>query len=128
MTIDNQLSFKSHMNNLESKIARFVGVISKLSYFFPHNTLLTLYYSLVHYHFLYALSDWASSHNPYLTKLQSKAFRVFSETRIRDSMSQHFNFNTYFSYTTNTSSYLTCQTSNNNIFYPVSEICDVNAY
>ena len=52
ITIDNQLSFKTHINNLESKIARSVGVITKLSYYLPHNTLLTSYYSLVHSHFL----------------------------------------------------------------------------
>ena len=39
ITIDNQLSFKSHISNLESKIARSVGVIVKLSYYLPHNTL-----------------------------------------------------------------------------------------
>ena len=38
------------------------------------------------------------------------------------------NFNTYFSYTTNVSSRLSRQTSNNNIFYSVSEICNVNAH
>ena len=39
-TIDNQLSFKTRINNLESKIARSVGVIAKLNYYLPHNTLL----------------------------------------------------------------------------------------
>ena len=42
ITIDKQLSFKTHISNLESKIARSVGVIAKLSYYLPHNTLLTL--------------------------------------------------------------------------------------
>ena len=70
ITIDNQLSFKTHISNLESKIARSVGVIAKLSYYLPHNILFTLYYSLVQSHFLYTLPIWASTHKPYLTKLQ----------------------------------------------------------
>ena len=93
ITIDNQLSFKTHISNLESKIARSVGVIAKLSYYLPHNTLLTLYYSLVHSHFLYVLPVWVSTRKTYLTKLQrlqNKALRIISKTRIRDSISQQY--------------------------------------
>ena len=36
--IENQLSFKTHINNLESKIARSVGVIAKLSYSITFHT------------------------------------------------------------------------------------------
>ena len=93
ITIDNQLLFKTHINNLESKIARSVGVIAKLSYYLPHNTLLTLHNFLVHSHFLYALPVWASTHKPYLTKLQrqqNKALRMISKTHIRDSISQQY--------------------------------------
>ena len=70
ITIDNQLSFKTHISNLESITARSVDVIAKLSYYLPRNTLLTLYYSLVHSHFLYALPVSASTHKTYLAKLQ----------------------------------------------------------
>ena len=58
------------MNDLESKIDQSVGVIAKLSYYLPHNTLLTLYYSLVQSHFLYAWPVWGSTHKTYLPKLQ----------------------------------------------------------
>ena len=85
ITIDNQLSFKTHTNNLESKIARSVRVIAKLSYYLPHNTLVTLYYSPVHSHFLYVLPAWASTHKPCLTKLQrlqNKTLLIISKTSI----------------------------------------------
>ena len=91
--INNQLSFKTHISNLESETARSVGVIAKLSYYLPHRTLLTLYYSLVHSHFLYSLPVWASTNKTYLTKLQrlqNKALRIISKTRIRDSISQQY--------------------------------------
>ena len=93
ITINNQLSFKTYVSNLESKIAWSVGVIAKLRNHLPNNTLLTLYYSLVHSHFLYALPVWASTHKTYLTKLQrllNKALRIISKIRIRDSISQQY--------------------------------------
>ena len=40
--IDDHLSFKSHINHLENKILRSVGVIAKLCYYLPYNTLKTL--------------------------------------------------------------------------------------
>ena len=41
MLIDDQLSFKSHINFLEKKWTRSVGIMAKLSYHFPPNALLT---------------------------------------------------------------------------------------
>ena len=93
ITIDYQQSFETYIGNLESKFARSVGVFAKLSYYLPHNTLLTLYYSLVHSHFLHTLPAWASTHKTHLAKLQklqNKAVRIISKTRIRDSISQQY--------------------------------------
>ena len=54
--LDNELSLKSHIISLEKKIVRFIGVISKVSYYLLNNGLLSLYYFLVHTHLLYAIS------------------------------------------------------------------------
>ena len=53
--IDDQLSFKSHINFLETNLSRSVGIMAKLSYHLPLNALLTLYHSLVHVRLIYAL-------------------------------------------------------------------------
>ena len=53
--IDDHLSFQSHINHLENKISRSVGVIAKLSYYLPHNTSITVCYTLIQSHLLYAL-------------------------------------------------------------------------
>ena len=53
--IDDQLSFKSHINFLEKKLSRSVGITAKLSYHLPPGPLLTLYHSLAHIHLIYAL-------------------------------------------------------------------------
>ena len=157
INIDNQLSFITHINNLEINIARSVGVIAKLRYYLSHNFLSTLYYSLVHFH--YALPIWTATNKTYLTKfqrLQNKPLRTISRTRIRDSISslckefkvlkiddllmfemlrlctnlqkKTINFESHFSHTTNASSRLTCQTSSNDIFYRIKKICDINAH
>ena len=63
-----------------------IGIIAKVSYYFPNNALQTLYYSLVHTHLLYTISLWGSTYPTHLTKLkklQNKALRIISKTPIK---------------------------------------------
>ena len=53
--VDEHLSLKPHIIFLEKKIARSVGVLAKLSYYLPCNTLIILYYSLVHTVLIYIM-------------------------------------------------------------------------
>ena len=48
VVIDNELNFKQHIKILEGKVARSVGVLSKLKHFFPQSIMLQLHYALVH--------------------------------------------------------------------------------
>ena len=80
------LSFKPHIVFLEKKIARSVGVLVKLSYYLPCNTLIILYYSLLHTHLHYALPLWGATYKSCLIKfkmLQNKALRIIFKTKIR---------------------------------------------
>ena len=52
---DSKLKFQSHISLLEKKLARSVGILTKLSHFLPQEALLNLYYSLIHSQLLYAL-------------------------------------------------------------------------
>ena len=91
--IDDNLSFKSHIHYLESKLSRSVGVISRLRYFLPSSTLINLYYSLIHSHLLYGLPVWASTYKTYLTKirvLQNKAISIISETTYKERISPYY--------------------------------------
>jgi len=45
VTLDEKLNFMSHIKTLEPKIARSVGILSKLKYYLPESALLKLYYS-----------------------------------------------------------------------------------
>ena len=88
-----QLSFKSHINFFEKKLSRSVGIMAKLSYHLFPNSLLTLYHSLVHVHFIYALPVWATTFPTYLIKLkrlQSKGIRIITKIFPMDRISQHY--------------------------------------
>ena len=85
--IDSQLNFHSHIKSVENKIARSVGILSKLKHFFPSNSLLKLYYAFIHSHLLYGLSIWGCTHKSYLSKLQTlqnKAVKIICGGKYMD--------------------------------------------
>ena len=82
--IDNNLSWKHHIDHVAIKMSRTVGLICKLRHFLPRNTLLTIYRSLVAPYLTYGLTAWGQaykSHLEKLLKLQKRALRFiyFSE-------------------------------------------------
>lgn len=85
--LDNKLSFKDHIINLGKKIARSVGIISKLRHYFPSKILLKLYFTLIHPHLMYGILVWGSTYKTYSKKiasLQNKALRL---------VTNNFNYN-----------------------------------
>ena len=53
--IDSKLNFYFHLNVVANKLSRALGILCKLKHILSQNTLLKLYYSLVHLHLLYGL-------------------------------------------------------------------------
>ena len=47
VTLDSELSWKSHISFVENKIKRSIGILSKLRYYINLSTLKNLYYSLI---------------------------------------------------------------------------------
>ena len=88
VVLDNKLNFKHQINLLENKLAKAIGILSKLWYL-PSSTLLLLYHALVQPHILYVLPLWGSSFPSYLNtmqRLQNKAIRVIAKAKFRDSV------------------------------------------
>ena len=84
ITIDNQLSFKIRITNLGSIIARTIGVTAKLSYCLTKYLNNFILFSCS-FPFHLCLACLGSTHKMYLTKLQrlqNKALRIISKTRI----------------------------------------------
>ena len=68
--LDDKLNFKPHILQLETKLAKAVGILSKSRHILPLSALRILYFSLIHPHLLYALPIWGSTFLFYFKKLQ----------------------------------------------------------
>ena len=85
--MNSQLNFKSHIEKIQSKIAKGIGNLFKLNKLLPQNALLTLYYSLVHPHLTYGILIWGSTYKSHLQVLQlsqNKAMRALFEQQLSD--------------------------------------------
>ena len=69
--IDSNLNFRFHLEEIENKLSKSLGILCKLKPILPQNALLKLYYSMVHSHLLYGLVVWGSTFPSYLKKLNS---------------------------------------------------------
>ena len=58
VTLDENLTFKDHVNKVTSTISKSVGVMRRLYYQLPANVMIILYYSSVYSHLTYALLAW----------------------------------------------------------------------
>ena len=90
--LDCHLNFRLHINFLESKIARCVGILAKLKHALPEKTLISLYYARVNSHLLYRLTVWGGLSKTSLDKLNTlhnKAVKIVAEARHFDHVTPH---------------------------------------
>ena len=76
--IDNNLSWKYHIDHITIKVNRTVGLIAKLRHFLPTHTLLNIYHALIAPYLTYGLTAWGQACKSYLDKLlklQKRALR-----------------------------------------------------
>ena len=59
--IHSKLNFKERILTLENKIARSVGILSKVRYNFPLKTVLQLYHVFIHPLLIYGIVVWGST-------------------------------------------------------------------
>ena len=74
--IDSQLTWKAHIDNISTKIAKNIGIITKARRIFDKDTLLTLYYSFIFPYLNYCIQLWGSTYQSYLRKLEIVQKRV----------------------------------------------------
>ena len=94
VVIDNKLNFKQHIKMIEGKVARFVGILSKLKHFFPQNIMLQLYYALMHPFLSYGIIIWGTIYPTYIKRLkslQNRATRVVARCHYRDEVKLFYN-------------------------------------
>ena len=76
LIIDSNLTWKSHVNSLASKISPTIGVIRKIRYLVTKKVLMQLYYSYIHSQLIYCLPVWASCPIKLRMKLQRLQSKV----------------------------------------------------
>ena len=64
IVLDENLSWKHHIDMISNKISRCVGVINRLKHFLPTNILRTLYCSMIQSHLNYAILVWGGGGRP----------------------------------------------------------------
>ena len=83
--IDQNLTWKVHINQIASKIAKNIGIISRIAYIIlPKTIRMNLYYTLVYPYLTYCNLVWASTYESRLHKLiilQKKAVRIIAGIR-----------------------------------------------
>ena len=79
LLIDENLSWKNHINNIANKISKIIGIIAKLRHYIPSHATLNIYRSLILPHLTYGLVAWGSASKTCLNRilvLQKRALRL----------------------------------------------------
>ena len=77
--IDDKLNWKHHINQLNTKLSKSIGILYRLRHLIPKSTLVTLYNSFIQSHVLYGLLNWGCANKTTLEPLKitlRKAVRV----------------------------------------------------
>ena len=69
--IQENLSWKHHVDYISSKVSRATGLLAKLKHYLPKHVLLTIYNSLCLSHVSYAISVWGSAPQSTLNRLNT---------------------------------------------------------
>ena len=75
--LNHNLTWRSHINKISSKISRTTGVLNRLKYVLPENVRKLLYCSLILPHMQYGILAWGFEHK-LVDKLQKKAIRTIA--------------------------------------------------
>jgi hypothetical protein len=59
--LDPGLTFQFHLHSISSKISKALYVIKSVKKVLPQSALKTLYFSLIHCHFIYGINIWSAS-------------------------------------------------------------------
>ena len=89
MIIDCNLNWKAHVHELSKKLARSIGVLSKLRHFVPMGILIRLYHAIIFPFLIYSVIVWGNTYQSNLhpiVVLQKKAIRIITFSTFCDIM------------------------------------------
>ena len=79
--LDENLSWSVHINQLSKKLSRYNGILSKVRYFLPERTIISLYYAIFYSHLPHGCPVWSLATENMLntiTVLQKKCARIMN--------------------------------------------------
>ena len=79
--IDEELTWKYHINHVTMKVAKMTGIMAKARHFLPLKTLLTLYNTMIYPYLTYCNIIWASTYPTRLKpilRIQKKFIRIIT--------------------------------------------------
>ena len=82
VTLDENFTFKNHVNKVTSKISKSVGVIRRHHCQLPANVMFKLYYSLVYFHLCCALLVWGRLESTNAAKIECAHSRACKLLRL----------------------------------------------
>ena len=91
--IDRDLSFKPHIQILQNKLSRSLGIMFKVKTFLPKYALSQLYHAMFNSHLLDCITIWTSTYSTYLNSiriLQNKVVKLLAGIDWRHSSSSAY--------------------------------------
>jgi len=82
--LQNDLSWNIHINEKAKQVSKTIGCLSRLKNFFPKDTLLTIYRSLIEPHLTYSILAWGTAPKKNLNRLcilQKRAIRIINKSK-----------------------------------------------
>ena len=75
LTINENMTWNSHIRKISNKISRVVGIMNRLKHVLPQSALKLMYDSLINSHLQFCTTAWGYQCNR-VTKLQKRALRI----------------------------------------------------
>ena len=72
--IDNKLTWKTQIQHIKSKLARGIGMISKIRYYVDEACLLKMFYSFVQSYLNYNILNWSCTKSSFLDPIVKKLY------------------------------------------------------
>lgn len=83
--LDENLTWKSHISQVSSKVSKSIGIIRKSSYYLLKSSLRTLYFAMLYPYLQYCNIVWASTYESNLRRLvilQKRAIRIINKSEV----------------------------------------------
>src|ERR1043165_4742771 len=83
--MDEHLKWNIHIDEINKKITKSIGILNRISYLLPTQILINLYYTLIYPYFTYCNLIWTSTYSTHLNKLkiaQKKALRIITKSPV----------------------------------------------